>query len=53
MDPIESSLAPDGLISSLPSTTLKRSVLACSLGLQSGQGLIPKTYSGSAATTAT
>jgi predicted RNase H-like HicB family nuclease len=45
MGPIVPSLAPDGLTPSLPSTTLKRSVLACSPGLPSVQGFNPKTYS--------
>jgi predicted RNase H-like HicB family nuclease len=43
MGPIVSSLAPDGPTSSLPSTTLKRSVLACSPASPSIQGLNPKT----------
>jgi hypothetical protein len=45
MGPIVFSLAPDGLTSFLPSTTLKRSVLACSPGSPSVQGFNPKTCS--------
>ena len=46
MAPTASSLALDGLTSSLPSTTLKRSVLACSPGSPRVQDFSLKTCSG-------
>ena len=53
MGPSASSLAPAGLTSSLPSTTPKRSALACSPGSPSVQGFSPKICSGNATTITT
>ena len=53
MGPTVSSLALDGLTSSLPSMTLKRSVLACSPGSPGVQDFNPKTCSAGATTITT